>query len=85
MEKTNLIMKPTKQATYLDDLRKERNYYKENWEEAVSTINVEIERIKNTIAKYKKTGKLSQMSLVSAEYEMKFLMEVKNKLGKKLK
>jgi hypothetical protein len=78
-------MKPTKQATYLEELRKERNYYKENWEEAVSMVNAEIQRINNTISKFKKSGKLSQMSLVSAQYELKFLQDLKQKLGKKLK
>lgn len=85
MEKKQIVMKPTKQATYLENLRKERNYYKENWEETLAMINAEIERIRNLIALHKKQGKLTQMAIVSSQYELKFLLDLKEKLGKKLK
>lgn len=79
-----IIMKPTKNATYLDNLRNERDYYKSHWEGSLEFVNKEINRLQKVISDYKKK-RISPASMMSAQYEVKFLVELKETLGKKIK
>ncbi len=80
MELGNIVMKPTKNSKYIDDLRKERNYYRDCYESALKIVNEEIEKIKKTTSIYKKMGRLNDFEKMTSDYHLKFLMSVKEKL-----
>lgn len=78
----DIIMKPTKNATYLENLRQERDYYKENWEHSRKEVNQEINRLEKLISEYKNKN-VSPASMMNATYQVSFLKQIRSILGKK--
>lgn len=72
-------MKPTKEATYLNDLRRERNHYKKKWKDSVREVNKEIVRLEKLMSRH--ANLVSSASLLQASYQLSFLKDLKISLG----
>jgi hypothetical protein len=62
------------------ELFKERNDYKNKYENALKVINAEIERIKKVRANYIKNKKMNNFELMTSDYHLRFLNEIKEQL-----